>query len=84
LKGQLIDITFTKPGRLRKGVSKHGSPAQIEKTPTPQSPFFPTFTTQHTRNTMSEDHKRQLEQQLWNIANTLRGKMNADEFRDYT
>jgi len=32
---------------------------------------------------MSEDHKRQLEQQLWNIANTLRGKMNADEFRDY-
>lgn len=32
---------------------------------------------------MSEDHKKQLEAQLWNIANTLRGKMNADEFRDY-
>lgn len=32
---------------------------------------------------MSEDHKKQLEQQLWNIANTLRGKMDADEFRDY-
>jgi len=32
---------------------------------------------------MSEDNKRQLEQQLWNIANTLRGKMDADEFRDY-
>ena len=32
---------------------------------------------------MNEDHKRVLEQQLWNIANTLRGKMNADEFRDY-
>ncbi len=32
---------------------------------------------------MNEDHKRLLEQQLWNIANTLRGKMNADEFRDY-
>lgn len=32
---------------------------------------------------MSEEHKKQLEQQLWNIANTLRGKMNADEFRDY-
>jgi type I restriction enzyme M protein len=32
---------------------------------------------------MSEDHKRNLEQQLWNIANTLRGKMDADEFRDY-
>jgi type I restriction enzyme M protein len=32
---------------------------------------------------MSEDFKKQLEQQLWNIANTLRGKMNADEFRDY-
>ena len=32
---------------------------------------------------MSEEHKKQLEQQLWNIANTLRGKMDADEFRDY-
>ena len=32
---------------------------------------------------MSEDFKRVLETQLWNIANTLRGKMNADEFRDY-
>lgn len=32
---------------------------------------------------MSEEQKKQLEQQLWNIANTLRGKMNADEFRDY-
>lgn len=32
---------------------------------------------------MSEEQKKQLEAQLWNIANTLRGKMNADEFRDY-
>jgi type I restriction enzyme M protein len=32
---------------------------------------------------MSEVQKRQLNQQLWNIANTLRGKMGADEFRDY-
>ena len=32
---------------------------------------------------MSEEQKRLLEQQLWNIANTLRGKMGADEFRDY-
>lgn len=32
---------------------------------------------------MSEEQRRQLQQQLWNIANTLRGKMNADEFRDY-
>lgn len=32
---------------------------------------------------MSQDQKKQLEQQLWNIADTLRGKMNADEFRDY-
>lgn len=29
---------------------------------------------------MSEDQKRLFEQQLWNIANTLRGKMNADEY----
>jgi len=32
---------------------------------------------------MTEDQKKQLEQKLWNIANELRGKMNADEFRDY-
>jgi type I restriction enzyme M protein len=32
---------------------------------------------------MSEEQKKQLEQQLWNIANTLCGKMNADDFRDY-
>ena len=32
---------------------------------------------------MSGEQKKILEQQLWNIANTLRGKMNADEFRDY-
>ncbi len=32
---------------------------------------------------MSEEQKKILEQQLWNIANELRGKMNADEFRDY-
>lgn len=27
--------------------------------------------------------KQKIEQQLWNIANTLRGKMDADDFRDY-
>jgi type I restriction enzyme M protein len=32
---------------------------------------------------MSIDKKQQLETQLWNIANTLRGKMDADDFRDY-
>lgn len=32
---------------------------------------------------MSETAKQQLKQQLWNIANELRGKMNADEFRVY-
>jgi type I restriction enzyme M protein len=32
---------------------------------------------------MSEDQKKQLETQLWAIANELRGKMSADEFRDY-
>ena len=32
---------------------------------------------------MSEEQKKQLETQLWNIANELRGKMDADEFRDY-
>jgi type I restriction enzyme M protein len=32
---------------------------------------------------MNEDYKGVLEKQLWNVADTLRGKMNADEFRDY-
>ena len=32
---------------------------------------------------MSEHQKKILQQQLRNIANTLRGKMNADQFRDY-
>lgn len=32
---------------------------------------------------MSDDQKRQLQTQLWNIADELRGKMDADEFRDY-
>lgn len=32
---------------------------------------------------MTEAQKQKLETQLWNIANELRGKMDADEFRDY-
>lgn len=32
---------------------------------------------------MTDNQKKQLEQQLWNVANQLRGKMHADEFRDY-
>ncbi len=32
---------------------------------------------------MGEENKKKLELQLWNIANELRGKMDADEFRDY-
>lgn len=32
---------------------------------------------------MSEDQKRILESQLWGIANLLRGKVSADDYRDY-
>ncbi|OGM21377.1 type I restriction-modification system subunit M [Candidatus Woesebacteria bacterium RIFCSPHIGHO2_01_FULL_38_9] len=32
---------------------------------------------------MTEDHKRLLEKQLWAVANVLRGKMNADEYKNY-
>lgn len=32
---------------------------------------------------MSEEQKRLLEKQLWAIANVLRGKMNADEYKNY-
>ena len=30
-----------------------------------------------------KEQKEKLQQQLWIIANTLRGKMDADDFRDY-
>ena len=32
---------------------------------------------------MPENITNELQKQLWNIANELRGKMDADEFRDY-
>ncbi len=32
---------------------------------------------------MTEEQKKLLEEQLWGIANDLRGKMDADEFKDY-
>lgn len=32
---------------------------------------------------MSEDQKKILESQLWGIANLLRGKISADDYRDY-
>lgn len=32
---------------------------------------------------MSDEQKKVLQRQLWAIANELRGKMDADEFRDY-
>ena len=32
---------------------------------------------------MTDDQKQTLQRQLWSIANELRGKMDADEFRDY-
>jgi len=32
---------------------------------------------------MSEEQLRVLERQLWNIADLLRGKMNADEYKNY-
>ncbi len=32
---------------------------------------------------MSEDQKKNLETQLWGIANLLRGKVSADDYRDY-
>jgi type I restriction enzyme M protein len=32
---------------------------------------------------MSEEQKRLLEQRLWGVANVLRGKMNADEYKNY-
>ena len=32
---------------------------------------------------MSEEEKRLLEKQLWGVANVLRGKMNADEYKNH-
>lgn len=35
------------------------------------------------KTTLNKETKSQLETQLWNIADTLRWKMDADEFKDY-
>lgn len=32
---------------------------------------------------MSDEEKKLLEKQLWAIADALRGKMNADEYKNY-
>ena len=32
---------------------------------------------------MTDEQKKVIERQLWGIANTLRGKMNADEYKNY-
>lgn len=32
---------------------------------------------------MADDNKRLLEKQLWSVADTLRGRMNADEYKNY-
>ena len=32
---------------------------------------------------MSEEQKKLLQKQLWAIANLLRGKMDADDYRNY-
>ncbi|MFY0598015.1 MAG: type I restriction-modification system subunit M [Cognatishimia sp.] len=32
---------------------------------------------------MTDEQKKKLQKTLWDIADTLRGKMNADQFRDY-
>jgi len=32
---------------------------------------------------MSDEQKRVLERELWNIADLLRGRMNADEYKNY-
>lgn len=41
------------------------------------------FTKQYKYLQMSEEQKRLLETQLWAIANLLRGKMDADDYRNY-
>ncbi len=55
---------------IRNWESPAGASCQIDGRP--KSFFF-----------MADDSKQTLHTQLWNIANTLRGKMGADEFRDY-
>lgn len=32
---------------------------------------------------MSDEQKKLMEKQLWAVANALRGKMNADEYKNY-
>lgn len=41
------------------------------------------FNTDQISMIMSEEHMKNLKVQLWNVANALRGKMNADEYKNY-
>lgn len=82
-------------GRARQPLSKHAVRAWADSVPTQTLSVLGQQTSfQKLRNSfinrqkvgkaeMTEEQKKKLEQKLWDIANTLRGKMNADEFRDY-
>lgn len=41
------------------------------------------ITIKHLDKIMAYEHKQILERQLWSVANILRGKMNADEYKNY-
>lgn len=44
---------------------------------------LPIATSRETITIMTDDQRRTLERELWNIANTLRGKIDAADFRRY-
>ena len=67
---------------IDKTRARHGSFRERPPRPISKKTPFP-FTPISQDETLTEDQKKKLEQKLWNIANELRGKMNADEFRDY-
>ena len=45
--------------------------------------YIPPYIINSKATIVTEDQKQKLQRQLWSIANELRGKMDADEFRDY-
>ena len=45
--------------------------------------YIPPYIINSKATIVTEDQKQTLKRQLWSIANELRGKMDADEFRDY-
>ena len=74
----VIAIAFEKKSPLQKTKKRYGQFMDW------QYLFLCHIQTKQRIGSMSEEQRRQLQQQLWKIADDLRGKMNAEAVREAT